>query len=60
MDGDTGSAKRYRQRAMAVRAEAEKLTNPEAKQTLIEIADSYEKLAYSLDARTRRDREDSN
>jgi hypothetical protein len=44
------TAKQYRQRAAEVRTEAERLTTPEAKQTLLDVAAGYEHLANAIDA----------
>jgi hypothetical protein len=50
---DAGAARLYRERAAEVRSEAEKMNNPETKQQLLKIADSYERLAKTIDARGR-------
>ena len=42
------SAKGYRARAEQIRVEAEGMQNPETKQALLHIADSYEQLANRL------------
>jgi len=47
-------AKRYREIAAKARADAEKLTVPQAKQVLLDVAADYEKLADTLDANSRR------
>ena len=41
---------RYRDRALQLRAEAEQVSNPEARQALLNIAGNYEQLAKTLDA----------
>jgi len=48
------SAMQYRTRAAELRVEAEEVTNPETKQTLLKIAADYEKLADSIDTKVRR------
>jgi hypothetical protein len=54
MEGDTGTGKRYRERAAEVRAEAETMASPEIRQMMLDIAANYEKLADRLDAVARR------
>jgi len=54
MERDIGSAKRYRERAVEVRAEAETMINPETRQMLLDVAASYERLAKTLEANARR------
>ena len=49
-----GKAERYRKLAAEARTEAEKVTVPQAKQVLLDIAYSYERLADTLDANARR------
>ena len=51
MDG-----KQYRKRAGEVRAEAERMTDPDARKTLLEVAANYETLAKTLDANEARRR----
>jgi len=41
---------RYRQRAIEARAEAEKMSAPENRQSLLDVALSYEQLADSCEA----------
>ena len=41
----TDDSAHWRQRAQAARAEADKMDDPDAKQTLLEIAAAYEQLA---------------
>ena len=45
MDHERRSATGYKARATQIRAEAETIRNPETKQALLRIADSYEHLA---------------
>ena len=42
---------RYRQRAIEARTEAEKMSAPENRQSLLDVALSYEQLADSFEAR---------
>jgi len=53
MDEEPSAAKRYRERAAQVRDEAERITSPDIRQTLLTVADSYEKLAARIETRTR-------
>ena len=48
MDHESRSATGYKARATQIRADAENISNPEIKQTLLRIADSYEHLARRL------------
>jgi hypothetical protein len=50
MDDDSASAKRYRQRAAEVRAKAEKMTSPDLKRSLMDIARTYDHLAARIEA----------
>jgi hypothetical protein len=43
------SAEAYRAQARSVRRLAEKITSPEERETLMEIAESYERLAQRAD-----------
>jgi len=43
------SAEEYRAQACSVRQLAEKITAPEERQTLLDIAESYERLAQQAD-----------
>jgi hypothetical protein len=52
-EGD-GKAAHYRKLAAEARAEAERVTIPQAKQVLLDVAYSYERLADTLDANARR------
>jgi len=47
-------AKKYRKLAADARAEAEKVTVPQAKQVLLAVAADYERLADTLEANARR------
>ena len=49
MDG-TSKTKRYRERADEARAEAEKMSSPQYRQPLLEVAASYERLAARIEA----------
>jgi hypothetical protein len=49
-----GKAERYRKLAAETRAEADRVTIPQAKQVLLDIAYSYDRLADTLDANARR------
>jgi molecular chaperone GrpE (heat shock protein) len=49
MDASTDKPGRYRERAAEARAEAEKMANEEFKQTLLNVAESYERLAYRIE-----------
>jgi hypothetical protein len=53
MDGDPLAvrATRYRQRAIEARAEAEKMSDPENRRSLLDVALSYERLAHSFEPR---------
>ena len=42
-------AKQFRERAAEARAEAEKMTNPEFRQSLVGVAESYERLATRIE-----------
>ena len=44
------SAEEYRAQARSVRRLAEKFSSPEERQTLLDIAESYERLAQQADA----------
>ena len=46
---DARSARGYRGRAEAIRAEAEAMTNLETRQALLRIAYSYEQLAHRIE-----------
>ena len=54
MGGGDGRGKRYRELAAKARADAESITVPQAKQILLEVAASYERLADTLDANANR------
>jgi hypothetical protein len=56
MEGETAKAKKYRHLAADARAEAERVTMPQAKQILLDIAYRYERLADTIDANARRAR----
>ena len=56
MDGGSPKAQKYRKLATEMRAEAERVTIPQAKQVLLKIAEDYESLADTLDANARRPR----
>ena len=56
MAGACDKAKRYREIAAKARADAEKVTVPQAKQVLLDVAADYERLADTLDANARRAR----
>jgi hypothetical protein len=53
MDEEPDAAKRYRERAAQVREEAERITSPDIRQTLLTVADNYEKLAARIESRAR-------
>jgi len=46
----------YRNRAVALRAEAESLTDNESKRLVLEIAERFERLAAHIEAKDRPDR----
>jgi hypothetical protein len=46
-------AKHWRARAEEARAHAEQLSDPVARQTMLKIAEEYEKLAQQAEARAR-------
>ena len=48
LDQKRPSAIGYKARATQIRADAENISNPEIKQALLRIADSYEQLARRL------------
>ncbi len=54
MHGGDGKGTKYRQLAAKARADAEKVTVPQAKQVLLDVAADYERLADTLDANARR------
>jgi len=54
MDEESPKATRYRKLAADARAEAERVTVPAAKQILLDVAHSYERLADTLDTNARR------
>jgi hypothetical protein len=56
MDGGSPKAEKYRKLAAEMRAEAERVTIPQAKQVLLKIAEDYESLADTLDTNARRPR----
>jgi hypothetical protein len=58
MAGESPKAKRYREMAAKARADAEKVTVPQAKRVLLDVGEGYEKMADTLDANARR--KDSN
>ena len=45
MDDEGASARRYRERAAEVQAAAKKVTNPDVREKLLDVAASYERLA---------------
>ena len=51
--GSPPSAAAYRNRAAQLRAEAETMTDPEIRETLLEMADNYEWMAKQLDLNRR-------
>ena len=53
MDEDALALKGYRKRAADLRAEAESLTNSNAKKKLQDVAASYDQLARSLEVMAR-------
>jgi hypothetical protein len=58
MPSDVDVAERWRTLAAEARAAADEMTDPEAKRTLLNIADGYERLARRAEAR-KNDHEDS-
>ena len=58
MPSDVDVAGRWRTLAAEARAAADKMTDPEAKRTLLNIAGGYERLARRAEAR-KKDQEDS-
>jgi hypothetical protein len=50
MDDGAHSAEEYRKRAAAARAEATKMRDHELKETLLDVAASYERLASRVEA----------
>ena len=52
------AAERWRTLAAEARAAADEMTDPEAKRTLLNIAEGYERLALRAEAR-KKDQEDS-
>jgi len=44
------TAEQYRERAEESRAIAEQMNDPEARATMLRIAEDYEKLAYRMEA----------
>jgi|SoiMethySBSTD1v2_1073268.scaffolds.fasta_scaffold3382668_1 hypothetical protein len=53
MDEEPSAAARYRERAAQAREEAEKISSPDIRQTLLTVADDYEKLAARIESRAR-------
>ena len=58
MPSDVDVAGRWRTLAAEARAAADEMTDPDAKRTLLNIAEGYERLARRAEARTK-DQEDS-
>ena len=58
MPSDVDVAERWRTLAAEARAAADTLVDPEAKRTLLNIAEGYERLARRAQAR-KKDRDDS-
>jgi hypothetical protein len=57
LERDALKAKQFYERAAEARADAEKMADPSARQTLLDIADTYERMALRFavsDARNRR------
>jgi molecular chaperone GrpE (heat shock protein) len=50
MNGGSEKAKRYRERAEEARKDAAKMQGEDFKRTLIEVAESYERLADRIEA----------
>jgi hypothetical protein len=49
MDTDAEKALRYRHRAKRIRLIADGMLNPEARETLLQIAGNFERLAYNIE-----------
>ena len=58
MPSDVDVAERWRTLAAEARTTADKMTDPEAKRTLLNIAEGYERLARRAEAR-KKDHEES-
>jgi len=58
MPSDVDVAERWRTLAAEARATADQMTDPDAKRTLLNIAEGYERLARRAEAR-KKDQEDS-
>jgi hypothetical protein len=58
MPSEVDVAERWRKLAVEARATADKMTDPEAKRTLLNISEGYERLALRAEAR-KKDQEDS-
>ena len=58
MPSDVDVAGRWRTLAAEARATSDKMTDPQAKRTLLNIAEGYERLARRAEAR-KKDQEDS-
>ena len=58
MPSDVDVAERWRTLAAEARATADRMIDPEAKRTLLNIAEGYERLARRAEAR-KKDQEDS-
>ena len=48
---EAAKVKRYRERAIEARTQAEKMSSPENRQSLLDVAVGYERLADSFEAR---------
>jgi hypothetical protein len=58
MPSDSDAAERWRTLAAEARAVAEEMADPEAKRTMLSIADGYDRLARRAEAR-KKDQENS-
>jgi hypothetical protein len=58
MPSEVDAPERWRTRAAEARATADEMSDPEAKRTLLNIAEAYERLARRAEAR-KKDQEDS-